>query len=868
MHGVADEGPQHQVDPAPIQSIVSSLGEIIDASAVQALMDDFYGLTGLLGAVLDLDGRVLVAAGWQDVCSRFHRVHPGTRQNCLESDLILTQGVPRGEVRAYKCRNGMWDIVTPLFVGDAHVGNIFTGQFFYDDEEPDAEFFEQQAERFGFDQEEYLQAVRAVPRFSHARIDALMRFYVRLAEQIAQLGYSKLVLSRTVEDLEKSKESLRESAQLNQQIIDGAHEGVVVYGKDLRYRVFNPFMERMFGRKASEVIGRRPDEVFPFLKDAGVIQRLEQALRGETPSTVEFAYEVNDRVGWIAYTISPIREPDGEIVDVIAIVQDVTERRRSEEALRESEDKFKYLFDRSIVAKSVTKPSGEIQVNDAFSEMLGYTREELVSGTTWQQLTHPDDVAETEKTVASLLSGEVQSGRFAKRYVRKDGGIVWADVSTSLRRSADGTPEYFMTTILDITQRKQAEEELKRAHATLQAAMDQSPAGIAIADAPDGLLRYVNEAGLEMRGADRQTLVDGVDVDAYVPRWHLEDLDGTPLDGDKVPLARAIKFGETTSRELIICRPDGTDRTVIASAAPIFDDAGQVLSAVTVFTDITDRKLAEYEITTLNAQLEQRVQERTEELARTNAELLSANTEVRETNAVLEEATRAKSEFLTSMSHELRTPLNSIIGFSDILVRGLAGALNEEQRKQIGMINSSGRHLLGLVNEVLDLAKIESGQGKPTAHQVDIAAVARTMFDTVKPMADEKGIEMEFVCPDGLPLIETDALQVRQILLNLMSNAVKFTTEGAVTVTVSRDGDGVLIAVKDTGCGIPEEERERIFDEFYQVTPEGGVKTEGTGLGLAVSQRFAESLEGQIEVDSEVGSGSTFKLRLPRSWRR
>jgi len=196
------------------------------------------------------------------------------------------------------------------------------------------------------------------------------------------------------------------------------------------------------------------------------------------------------------------------------------------------------------------------------------------------------------------------------------------------------------------------------------------------------------------------------------------------------------------------------------------------------------------------------------------------------------------------------------------MLQGLAGDLNQEQNKQLGMINNSGRHLLELVNEVLDLAKVESGQDRPTIRRVDVGALSREMFDTIRPMAAAKGIEMRWTCPDGLRPIRTDGLRASQILLNLMGNAVKFTEHGCISATVSQDGSGVAITVEDSGCGIAAEDLERVFGDFYQASPHSGAKSEGTGLGLAVSRRLAESIGARIEVTSEPGRGSAFTLHI------
>ncbi|MDO8964937.1 MAG: PAS domain S-box protein [Coriobacteriia bacterium] len=688
-----------------------------------------------------------------------------------------------------------------------------------------------------------------------------------------------------------------------------------------------------------------------------------------------------------------------------------------------------------------------------------------------------------------------------------------------------------MTTIVDITERRRAEEELRRTTATLQAAMDQSPAGIAIADAPDGALRYVNEAGLLIGGGDAATLTDSVGIAEYVASWQLLDTDGRPLEADEVPLARAIMFGETNSREFVIKRAEGDERTVLSNAAPIRDDDGAVVSAVVVFTDITEqkrsadelqrsqmllnssleaqkdtihfsidadyrylffnqaqvdamrfaygieieigmcvldcitsdddriaakenydralageshsnvrvygdvqlayyesyfnpivdesgavvgatglardiserkaaedalrdseerlsravaqapipmmihaedgtvvqinreweritgyaladipttaewtrlaygagaasvredierlyglgepkdegeyvirtkdgrervwyfrssllgavadgrrtvistalditeRKHAEDEVLRLNAELEQRVQERTEELnasneelsasneelSAINEELAGANAQLNEMNVKVEEANRAKTDFLAAMSHELRTPLNSIIGFSGVLLQGLSGSLGDEQRRQVAMINNSGRHLLALINEVLDLAKVESSQHRPVFSNADVGALVLEMFETIRPMAEAKGLEMRREIPAGSIPILTDALRVDQIVLNLLGNAVKFTEAGYVSARVEQDDHGVTVTVEDSGCGIGAEDLDRVFEDFYQVLPHSSAKSEGTGLGLGRVPAPRRVHRGDHR--SRQRAGSWFGVHAPR----
>jgi signal transduction histidine kinase len=226
-------------------------------------------------------------------------------------------------------------------------------------------------------------------------------------------------------------------------------------------------------------------------------------------------------------------------------------------------------------------------------------------------------------------------------------------------------------------------------------------------------------------------------------------------------------------------------------------------------------------------------------------------------------ASRAKSDFLARMSHELRTPLNSIIGFSEVMLMGLAGELSEEQHRQTEMINSSGKHLLQLINDILDLSKVEAGSTEVVPAPFDAGALVRSVGETVAVQARERGLELLVdVPPEPLGVVSDERL-VRQILLNLLGNALKFTEEGSVTIRVAREGASVRFEVVDTGPGIDAEHQVHIFDEFWQLTPQDGSKPKGTGLGLAISSQMAQLLGGTLACTSAPGQGATFTLTLP-----
>ena len=239
--------------------------------------------------------------------------------------------------------------------------------------------------------------------------------------------------------------------------------------------------------------------------------------------------------------------------------------------------------------------------------------------------------------------------------------------------------------------------------------------------------------------------------------------------------------------------------------------------------------------------------------------------ELKASKEAAEEASRIKSEFLANISHELRTPLNAIVGFSEMLQDETFGSLNEKQLQYVGNVLFGGRQLLGLINEILDLSKIESGKAELQLRPVDLDLEVMEALVTFETQADQQEIELSWDIPEGLAQIQTDAGRLRQVLTNLVSNSLKFTEKGAVTVRVEADGETrnpIRIDVIDTGIGIPEEQLEKIFEAFRQADGSSTRQYEGTGLGLTISRSLCDLLGYRLAVASEVGRGSTFSIQL------
>jgi PAS domain S-box-containing protein len=325
---------------------------------------------------------------------------------------------------------------------------------------------------------------------------------------------------------------------------------------------------------------------------------------------------------------------------------------------------------------------------------------------------------------------------------------------------------------------------------------------------------------------------------------------------------KAIETGEPWEDTFPLRGRDGSYRWFLSRAFPIRNADGRIARWFGTNTDITGLRNAqealrasEERYRVLSQELEQRVEERTEQLTKANAQLTDANEKLKEVD-------RLKSEFLATMSHELRTPLNSIIGFSEIIAAGLAGPVNEEQKRQLGMALGSARHLLQIINDLLDLARIESGKLEVVRSSFPLREVVQQVVETLRPLANRKNLSLETEVPEGARIF-TDRKMIFQILLNLANNGVKFTERGKVRIVAEITGKTLRMAVSDTGIGIQKQNLGELFEAFRQVDGSARRRFEGTGLGLYLCKRLVGLLGGEISVESVYGLGSTFTVTLP-----
>lgn len=644
-------------------------------------------------------------------------------------------------------------------------------------------------------------------------------------------------------------QELARNAERGRLLIDSMVEGFAVHEiildahgmpRDYRFLDMNAAFETMTGLKAHDVIGCTVKEVLPGIEPEWIEVYGAVATTGVPARFERFATELDKYFGIVAY--SP------EQGQFAVIVSDITQRRRAEEALRKSEQRFRVLFDTASDGIFLLDTHGVIvALNPAFAAMHGYSVDEMLS-MDLMELDTPDTARLAPSRLERLFAGEPLS--FEAEHYCKSGATIPLDVSANL--VVIGEEKFVLGFHRDITLRKQAERALELSEAKFSTAFDTSPDAVNINRLSDGMYIDVNQGFTHLTGYTKQDVAGKTSSDIRI--W--DDM----ADRDRL-VAGLMRDGMVSNLEARFRRKDGSLTTALMSARTMEIDGEQCILSVT--RDIADRKAAEEALLAANIELEERVQERTEELSLMNEELRVTNEELIESNTLLAEATAAKSAFLASMSHELRTPLNSIIGFTGILLQGLAGPLNPEQQLQLGMVNDSGKHLLSVVDDILDLARIESGKTTARINECEIPPLAERALELLHPLAEEKGIELSLSCGEGADVLRTDARLLTQILVNLLGNAVKFTDVGSVSLDVSVDGEQMLFAVTDTGRGIHDSDLPHILESFYQADNQDQSKTRGTGLGLTISSQLATILGGALQVVSEFGVGSTFTLRLP-----
>ena len=667
-----------------------------------------------------------------------------------------------------------------------------------------------------------------MPEISGRRKDGTVFFAdIQLSYVNARDGLLVLSFVEDVTERKRGEEALRESEARYRLLAETVNDVVarVSPGGDFYY--MSPSARNVLGYEPEELVGRNRSE-FIHPEDAEAVRQAEaEALRTGIVKPVSYRFRHKDgHYVWLEIprrAIPSQKAPEG--LEYIASARDITDRKRAEDALRESETRYRMLADHitDLIVRVDTQGKFEY-VSPSCYAMLGYKPDEL-EGKSGIGLIHPDVLTRVVDNMISALNPETVTPAPTFRVQHKAGHYIWVETSGQLLwLEASGELLGFIVVARDVTQRHAAEEALRQSEELLRKVMENLPVGVWLV-APDGRITFGNPAGREIWAGAKFV---GLDSFGMFRGWWLES--GQPIEPDEWAATRAVTKGETSlNEEIEIEAFDGTHKYLLNSAIPIHDNQGDIQGAIVVNQDMTVMKLAE---NTLRTAFEKE-----------------------------KELGELKSRFVSMASHEFRTPLATILSSSEMLLNYRERMDDLKIDRKLTTIANQVKHLTSIVEDVLDLTRMQTGRTELKLVMADLDALCREVVDEFRSRSE---IQQTIIynCEQNPVQFPLDRKLVRQIIINLISNASKYSApEKCVYVSLEFNEKNAILRVRDEGIGIPEADMRHLFEPFHRAGNVGTIS--GTGLGLSITKQAVELHEGTIRAESRIDIGSTFTITLP-----
>lgn len=598
------------------------------------------------------------------------------------------------------------------------------------------------------------------------------------------------------------------------------------------YKAFEPEYEQVKGRLGEVLEGKMPRWLEVRAEDFGE-DTISGRLMAVGPEQLLFVPLAERRVlnGALLFATGSVLEADRARILPLASVYGlhaqitrgmltaVDERRAMEKKIRESEKRFRTTFAHAPVGIFFCDPEGRILLsNKAMSLMTGYGESEL-NGMAFREVMAGPGFGEALKKTSKCDPALVEDGHVRQQLLRKDGRKLWVNFRAAFLRDQAGEPENIIAVVEDIDDRVKKELEIRNWERIFQ----HSSWGVILCEGDTPHIASCNPAYADMLGYTRDELKGKFLGDLFTPQ-------ALAIFKQRY---KEVQEKEHTVFESEYLRKDGSSFPVLIDVSTISSSEGGILYRVANVQDITARKKEEHFL--------------------------------QHAREVAEKANQAKSVFLANLSHEIRTPLNAVVGFSRNLINHAEQyGLGRKPTDHLRQIKLSGEHLTELINNILDLSKIEAGKMVVNEQEFPLKELVENVYNIHQPVAEAKDLKLELHYDPQLPAhIRGDRTKINQVMMNLIANALKFTDQGSVRIRLAREGEWLLIEVADDGIGIDPSAHDRIFDSFEQVDCERTRVFEGTGLGLTITRKICELLGGSIGLESALGKGSVFKVRLP-----
>lgn len=784
--------------------------EIVDLPEIQGLMESLYKASGIPCGIIDIEGRVLVAVGWQKICTCFHRVHSETAARCLESDAFMQQHLHQGDPLPasgffeYRCKNGMIDVALPIIIEGRHLANLFLGQFFYTP--PDEHFFVQQAQRFGFDEDRYLEALRAVPIFSREKIENILDYQSRFVGLMVRMGIQRLERIRAAKENVQVRARLEEAQRIARL---GSWDWDLVTG-ELRcspqaYLNLGLDPETMVPNARSLLMKIYPD-------DRELVRRsIDQALQAGEVWVEHRVAHPDGSIGYLLEQGEVVYGDNHQPLRMLGTCYDITEQKQVEIALLESEQRLQNILDNANALVYLKALDGRyLFVNRYFEKLFRLNRGQALTCSDLDLF--PADAAEKFRLNDQAVLRRDFAMQFEEAISLDDGVHTYLSVKFPLHNS-DGKVYALCGISTDISERKQAEKTVREALALAEEARDTVHAvfkavsdGLIVTDC-DQRVVLINESAERLLGIasdqpDNRKIAEVVRSDEL-----REQVEAALVSGEKSrPLD--LELPGTDGQKAIVVQ--------VRSAAVVHLTRGK-RGVITILRDVTHER----------------------------------------------ELDRMKNEFISTAAHELRTPLTSVLGFAEVLLNTANYGIQDpaQQRELLGHIVEKALSLKAIIDDLFDLSRVQAGQLLFLDRQpCDICGLLRRIVDSYRKAFDSHPFEL--LLPDECPIVQIDQKKISQVMENLLSNASKFSQSGSL-IKVSGEVHGGLFqfTIEDQGIGMTSEQVERVFDKFYRGDA-SNTAVGGLGLGMSIVKNIIEGHDGRVWVESEPGVGTRVMFTL------